>query len=342
MSPLLAGRGSERLLEVIRTQTDIAKLGLDLGGVMALVAERAQALTQAVGAVVELAEGGDMVYRAATGVAGAHLGMRLAQNSSLSGLCIREGQPLQCPDAETDARVDREACRRIGLRSMIVVPLRHHDAVVGVLKVLSERPQAFDDDDLHQLGLMSDLIAAAMFHATKYGTSELFYLATHDGLTGLANRSLFLERLRQCLAQAQREEKHFGLLNLDMDGLKPINDVYGHRAGDAAIRELAQRIKQASRESDTVARLGGDEFGVILSRVSDRDGALAHAQRLAQQIVQPFEFERQEIALDASIGVAVFPNDGAELDTLLDRADQSMYLTKRAKKPAGARTGRTG
>ncbi|TDR40805.1 diguanylate cyclase with GAF sensor [Tahibacter aquaticus] len=340
MSASLAGRSSERLLEVIRTQTDIAKLGLDLGGVMALVAERAQALTQAVGAVVELAEDSDMVYRAATGVAESHLGMRLAQGNSLSGLCIREGQPLQCPDAETDTRVDREACRRIGLRSMIVVPLRHHDAVVGVLKVLSERPQAFDDDDLHLLGLMSDLIAAAMFHAAKYGTSELFYLATHDGLTGLANRSLFLERLRQCLAQAQREEKHFGLLNLDMDGLKPINDVYGHRAGDAAIRELAQRIKQASRESDTVARLGGDEFGVILSRVSDRDGALAHAQRLAQQIVKPFEFERQEIALDASIGVAVFPNDGAELDTLLDRADQSMYLTKRAKKPAGARSGR--
>lgn len=333
MNPAPPSGNTDRLLDVIRTQTDIAKLGLDLGGVMALVAERAQRITRAFGAVVELAEGDDMVYRAAAGVAGPHLGMRLARATSLSGLCIREGRPLNCEDAETDTRVDREACRQIGLRSMIVVPLRHNEAPIGVLKVLSERPQAFDDDDLHLLGLMSDLIAAAMFHAATYATSELFHLATHDGLTGLANRSLFLERLRHCLAQAQREDSQFGLLNLDMDGLKPINDRYGHRAGDAAIRELALRIRQASRESDTVARLGGDEFGIILTRVSDRDGALAHARRLAEQIVQPFKFEQQEISLDASIGVAVFPNDGAELNALLDRADQAMYQSKRAKKP---------
>jgi diguanylate cyclase (GGDEF)-like protein len=324
---------SERLLDVIRTQTDIARLGLDLGGVMALVAERAQSITRAVGAVVELAEDDDMVYRAATGVAERHLGMRLARASSLSGRCIREGTPLYCVDSETDMRVDRDACRRIGLRSMIVMPLRHHDAVVGVLKVLAAQVDAFDAEDLQLLGLMSDLIAAAMFHATRYGSDELFHLATHDGLTGLANRSLFLERLRHCLAQAQRNSAPFGVLNLDMDGLKPINDEYGHRAGDAALRELAQRIRQASRESDTVARLGGDEFGIILSRVSDADGALAHAQRLTQQIDRPFAFEDREIRLGASIGVAVFPHDGAELDVLLERADQAMYRTKRARRP---------
>ncbi len=324
---------SERLLDVIRTQTDIARLGLDLPGVMALVAERAQSITGAIGAVVELAEGEDMVYRAATGVAERHLGMRLARGSSLSGLCIREATPLQCVDSETDPRVDRDACRRIGLRSMIVMPLRHHDAVVGVLKVLAAQVDAFDAADLQLLGLMSDLIAAAMFHATKYGSNELFHLATHDGLTGLANRSLFLERLRHCMAQAQRDASPFGLLNLDMDGLKPINDEYGHRAGDAALRELAQRIRQASRESDTVARLGGDEFGIILSRVADADGALAHAQRLTQHIDQPFAFEDREIRLGASIGVAVFPHDGAELDVLLERADQAMYRTKRARRP---------
>lgn len=328
-----ASAAPERLLDVIRTQTDIARLGLDLAGVMALVAERAQQLTRAFGAVVELAEGEHMTYRAATGVAEPHLGMRLLQSSSLSGLCIRESRPLQCRDSETDARVDREACRRIGLRSMIVVPLRHHEAVVGVLKVLSDRVDAFDEGDLQILGLMSDLIAAAMFHATKYGASELFHQATHDGLTGLPNRSLFLERLRQCLAQARRETRHFGVLNLDMDGLKPINDRYGHRAGDAALCELAQRLRKVARESDTVARLGGDEFGIILSRIADHDGAQAQVRRLHQHLGQPFAFEQQPIALDASIGVAVFPGDGAELDTLLEHADQSMYRSKRAKQP---------
>jgi diguanylate cyclase (GGDEF)-like protein len=328
---------SDRLLEVIRTQTDIARLGLDLAGVMELVAERAQHITRAFGAAVELAEDTNMVYRAATGVAAPFLGMRLAQGTSLSGLCIREGRGLQCDDSEDDPRVDRDACRHVGLRSMIVMPLRHHDAVVGVLKVMAAEPRAFDADDLHLLGLMSDLIGAAMFHAARYGASELFHLATHDGLTGLANRSLFLERLRQCLALARRDERPFGLLNLDMDGLKPINDRYGHRAGDAALREIARRIRTASREADTVARLGGDEFGVILPRLSDAEGALAHAQRLTRQIEQPFAFEDRLIPLGASIGVAVFPNDGAELDSLLEHADQAMYRTKRERRaPAPA------
>jgi len=124
----------------------------------------------------------------------------------------------------------------------------------------------------------------------------------------------------------------FGVLNLDMDGLKPINDHYGHRAGDAALREIAQRIRIASREADTVARLGGDEFGVILPRLSDADGALAHAQRVARQIEQPFAFEDRSIPLGASIGVAVFPHDGTELDSLLEHADQAMYRTKRARR----------
>ncbi|RNF85240.1 sensor domain-containing diguanylate cyclase [Montanilutibacter psychrotolerans] len=322
---------SERLLEVIRTQTEIAKLGLDLGHVMDLVAQRAQLLTGAGGAVVELAEGEDMVYRATSGMAAPHLGFRLRRGNSLSGLCIREGHPLYCEDSEIDPRVDLPGCRQIGLRSMIVVPLRHHDAVIGVLKVLSNTPAAFDETDLHILGLMSDLIAAAMFHASKYETSELFHQATHDALTGLPNRALFFERLHLCLAHAQRNSNRFGLLNLDMDGLKPINDRLGHRAGDAAIREIAQRIRQVTRGSDTVARLGGDEFGVILCYVDDHEGALAHAQRLAEQICQPFEFEQEIIALDASIGVAVFPEDGQEIDALLDQADQSMYATKRSK-----------
>ena len=323
---------SDRLLEVIRTQTDIARLGLDLGGVMTLVAERAQRLTRASGAVVEIAEDEDMVYRAATGAAEGFLGLRLAQGTSLSGLCVREARALQCDDAETDPRVDRDACRRIGLRSMIVMPLRHHDTIVGVLKVMAAEANAFDADDLHLLSLMSDLIGAAMFHAVTYHASELFHLATHDSLTGLANRSLFLERLRHRLALARCDAAAFSVLNLDMDGLKPINDRYGHRAGDAALREIARSLREASREADTVARLGGDEFGVILPRIADADGALAHARRLSQQIERPFLFEDREIALGASIGVAVYPHDGAELDVLLEHADRAMYRTKHARR----------
>jgi diguanylate cyclase len=323
--------GDSRLLEVIKTQTEIAKLGLDLGAVMALVAERTQQLTSAVGAVVELAEDDDMVYRAASGLAAPHLGMRLQRTSSLSGSCIELGRALYCVDSETDDRVNREACRQVGLRSMVVVPLRHHEAVVGVLKVLSETPNAFDNADVRILELMSEVIAASMFHAVKYQADELFFQATHDALTGLPNRSLFFERLRHRLAEAQRGYQPFGLLNLDMDGLKPINDNLGHRAGDAAIKELASRIKDACRAADTVARLGGDEFGVILSNVESRDGARTHLERLAEHIAQPFEFEQKRIPLGASVGLAIYPDDGHELNHLLDKADQTMYDAKRAK-----------
>jgi diguanylate cyclase (GGDEF)-like protein len=321
-----------RLLEVIKTQTEVAQLGLDLGSVMALVTERSQKLTDAIGAIIELAEGDDMVYRAATGTAQRCLGLRLARASSLSGRCMLEGNPLRCDDSENDARVDREACRRVGLRSMVVVPLRHHQMAIGVLKVISDRIGTFDESDVEILALMSDLIAASMFHAAKYETSKLFFQATHDALTGLANRALFYDRLRACLARAARERACFGILNLDMDGLKPINDTHGHRAGDAAIREFAARLKHTTRESDVAARLGGDEFGLILSRLDDRDGALTHAHRIHETMRAPFAFEQNHIALDASIGVAIFPEDGEELDALVDKADQSMYEMKRSRK----------
>jgi diguanylate cyclase (GGDEF)-like protein len=320
-----------RLLDIIKTQTEIAKLGMDLGAVMALVAERAQQLTSAIGAVIELAESDDMIYRAASGLAAPHLGMRLQRRASLSGYCIEQGRALYCEDSEADDRVNREACRQIGLRSMVVVPLRHHDNIVGVLKVLSETPKAFNDADMKLLELMSEVIAASMFHASKYEESELFFRATHDALTGLPNRALFFERLHHRLAEAQRGYQPFGLLNLDMDGLKPINDKLGHRAGDAAIKALAARIKEASRTADTVARVGGDEFGVILNSIDDRHGAQTHLTRLVEHIAQPFEFEDKSIPLDASVGLAVYPNDGSDLNRLLDVADHAMYEAKRAK-----------
>ena len=326
-----------RLMAVIRTQTDIAKLGLDLGAVMALVAERSQELTQADGAVIELAEGDDMVYRASAGIAKAQLGLRLNRSGSLSGLCVAQGHPLRCDDSEADDRVDRDACRRVGLRSMIVTPLKHADTVIGVLKVLSKHPARFSEADLQIIGMLSDQIAAAMYHATKYGKSELFYQATHDPLTGLANRALFYDRLRHQLSQAQRAAQPFALLNIDMDGLKAINDGHGHRAGDAAIRELASRLREASRESDTVARVGGDEFAVLLEAGSDRRNAETYSHRVRERFQSPFEFEQTPLAIGASIGVALFPEDGKEVEHLVERADQAMYVDKRSRKGSAGR-----
>lgn len=333
-SPELLRSNAARLLDVIRTQTEITRQGLDLGGVMALVAERSQKLTGAAGAAVELAEKDDMIYRAASGIAAPYLGLHLKRQGSLSGLCVELKRPLYCEDSENDERVDRDACRRIGLRSMICVPLLHDNVAVGVLKVMAPTVRLFSEADIQLLELMSEQIAAAMFHATHYGAQELFHRATHDDLTGLANRALFYDRLRHYLGHAQRNSERMGILNLDMDGLKPINDRFGHRAGDAAIKEIARRLKAASRITDTVARLGGDEFGVLLPRVKSRYNAVQRVQRLTEVLRQPFKYEGHQLSLGASIGISVFPDDGQEADGLIETADRSMYAVKRARKSA--------
>lgn len=321
----------KQLMDVIGIQSEIAKLGLDLGGVMMLVTERTLPLIGADGAVIELAEGEDMVYRAVAGTTRPHLGLRLKRENSLSGLCVTLGETLHCDDSELDPRVDREACRKIGLRSMIVMPLKHEGATVGVLKAMSAQPGKFTNADIVLLGLLSEVVAAAIFFATRYDSDTLFHLATHDGMTGLANRALFMDRMRHVITESTRNRKTSGVLMIDMDGLKQINDTYGHRIGDTVIKEFANRIMAVARISDTVARLGGDEFGVILTPIDSPQGLASAVQRLNSHIEPPFLFEGKTYQLRASIGTAQLPDDGDDINKLIEIADQRMYATKRER-----------
>ncbi|KVH79513.1 diguanylate cyclase [Burkholderia cepacia] len=326
----------DTLLRIIAAQTEIAKLGLDLGSVMAYVAEQVPQLTGASAAAVEFAEGDDMVYRAASGTAAGMLGLRLRRSGSLSGLCVQQGELLHCIDSETDPRVDRDACRRVGLRSMLVMPLTHADTTVGVLKVMSPEVDGFSPADAGTLRLTADLIAAAMFYAARNEANELYMRATHDALTGLPNRALFYDRLRQSMHTTLRANGRLGILNIDMDGLKPINDGFGHRAGDAALREIATRMQGAVRRSDTVARIGGDEFAVILPNIGNRDDAHAQSTRLARQVSEPFEFEGRPLRLGVSVGIALLPDDGTDMTALIEHADQAMYEVKRTRSQRSA------
>ena len=236
-----------------------------------------------------------------------------------------------CNDSETDPRVDVGACRKVGLRSMVAAPLIYNDAAVGVLKITAAEPNVFTNQHVRILELMCGLIATAMHRAVTIETNELYYRATHDSLTGLANRALFYDRLRNGLTLAARQSSRLGILNIDMDGLKRINDQFGHRAGDAAITETGRRISQISRKSDTVARLGGDEFGVILMDIEDKDSAACHADRLVKEIRRNFFFENNQLFLGASIGLAAFPDDGHEVESLIEQADKEMYAIKRTR-----------
>ncbi len=319
------------LMEIIRMQTEIAKQGLDLSGVVEAVVNRIPTITNAEGAVVEFTEGDEMVCRGASGFAKPLLGTRSRQDAGLAGLCVRLGQVLRSDDIQTDPRIDFGPFQEIGIRSMVVAPLKHNASVVGVLKIVSTATHAFTARDVRALELMSELIAAAMYYAARNETSALYQQATHDALTGLANRSLFFDRLRLRISPGRRQVEPLGILVIDLDGLKRVNDSFGHRAGDAAIRETALRITRIPRRSDIVARLGGDEFGVILSEISDIGDLLAIVDRISQETDQPFRFEGNTLHLTASIGHARFPEDGTEVDALLEAADRSMYKMKRTR-----------
>lgn len=323
---------NDKLLEIISVQTEIVQLGADLSSIMDLVTHRSQEITGADGASIELIQEQELVYSAASGIAEKFLGLRLNIDNSLSGECIKTRTTLLSNDIEKDDRVNKDACRLIGLNSMIVVPLICQEDVVGIMKVLSRNSGHFCQDNISSLELMSGLIAAAMFHAMKNDESELFHRATHDSLTGVSNRSVFYDRLRQKLASASRKHENFGIISLDMDGLKEINDVLGHRAGDAAIRETATRIQQVLRETDTVSRLGGDEFGIIVSSIVNRNEIRTLTHRIETAISEPFTFEEQDIKLRASLGYTLFSEDGIELEILIEKADESMYATKRKRK----------
>ncbi|HLG08802.1 MAG TPA: bifunctional diguanylate cyclase/phosphodiesterase [Gaiellaceae bacterium] len=153
--------------------------------------------------------------------------------------------------------------------------------------------------------------------------------ALRDPLTGLPNRALLDDRIEQALRQSRRSGEPFTLIVVDLDGFKDVNDVRGHRAGDAVLRTLAQRFEAILRESDTVARVGGDEFVVLSMGTGSDDTAQALVGRLRHALRRPFRVDGATVEIDGSIGWAVFPEDGATADELLARADGQMYATKR-------------
>lgn len=158
---------------------------------------------------------------------------------------------------------------------------------------------------------------------------ELEYRAGHDALTGLPNRHLLQRRLQEHMECATQSGRGLALLYLDLDDFKAANDRCGHRAGDEVLREVAQRLQQSLRHGDLVARVGGDEFVVLLPGCGDTAAASAVVDALRARLQPPYTLPDGPLRLDASIGIACYPADGHDLDTLLANADQAMYADKR-------------
>lgn len=157
---------------------------------------------------------------------------------------------------------------------------------------------------------------------------QVEHLAFHDALTGLPNRRLFSDRMAVALARAQRHKRSLTVLFLDLDHFKRVNDTLGHTAGDELLKAVAERLKGCIRNDDTLARLGGDEFTVLLSEVGGAPEAVQIAEKLLRVIAAPLTLQGQELYLSASIGLAFFPEDGGDIETLLKNADSAMYRAK--------------
>ena len=162
---------------------------------------------------------------------------------------------------------------------------------------------------------------------------QIEHMAQYDALTGLPNRMLFNDRLLGEIKRAKRYGSEFALLYFDLDKFKPVNDQYGHAAGDHLLRQVAHRVKGLLRESDTVARLGGDEFAALIPRVHCRADAEEVSQRIIRELTEPFLLDNVQhpVSVGVSIGIAIFPHDATHADGLLGKADTAMYKSKQTR-----------
>jgi diguanylate cyclase len=308
-----------RLRTIIKTQSEIAAADLDSGGVMRLVAQRAQELTHASAGVIEVPDRDEMVYTVTTGDATPYLGIRLDRDSSLSGLALDTNQVLHCNDTEVDPRIERAASRRVKARSMIAVPLRHDGDAFGVLKVYSSAPGAFTPEDVETLQLLTESISAQMAHASLFEMKEME--SRTDALTGLLNRRAYEERLAIEAARSARYNHPLALAIFDLDGFKAVNDEFGHPAGDTVLQGVAEAIN-SSRLTDDAFRIGGDEFALLMPETW-LEGAKVAATRVVTAIENA---HLGETTITASFGVASLSSgDGIALH---DAADRALLLAK--------------
>jgi two-component system cell cycle response regulator len=211
-----------------------------------------------------------------------------------------------------------------------IVPLVCQDRVVGVLNLADKlNGTRFDSGDIALIELFSQLIGASIGNVKLF--EKIQRQATTDGLTGLVNHKTFYEILEKELWRLKRYGGRISLIMVDVDNLKRINDVYGHRAGDKAIREISRRIKGCVRQIDTAARYGGDEFAVILLNTSLQEATVV-AQRMVNAVASsPTTWNKEEIPLSVSVGLGQYDAESTPED-ITSRSDQALYAAKQAGK----------
>jgi diguanylate cyclase (GGDEF)-like protein len=245
------------------------------------------------------------------------------------------GQEPMFIDAETGDAVVQEELRRVGDAAAILVPIATHDAFLGFLGVsVREDPRRLKPNP-ELLNRLSGVTAQATT-ALQNGrlVDQITHQATHDQLTGLANRLQFTDALRRAITRAPDCSDVVTVFYIDLDRFKPVNDEFGHEVGDKLLEAAAKRLRACTRTSDIVARLGGDEFAILVAAQEHSGDADPLQRRIEEAFRHPFTIDGHELRLTASVGRAVFPDDADDADSLLRKADDSMFAVKRTA-PAG-------
>ena len=240
--------------------------------------------------------------------------------------------PLEavCNDLEAVANAPgREAAMRRGFRAYAVLPLIFSGSSAGALLLYARNREVFDEEELRLLHELAGDIAYALHHIAQ--KARMDYLAYHDSLTELPNRSLFIDRLGQALIAARREKRFAAAVFLDLERFRMVNETFGRRAGDDLLREVAERLRAAARDQDTVARVGADHFAVAVAPF-DQPGDTIHElmDRMAEGFAQPVIIDGVELRVTMKIGVAVFPTDGQSTEALFANAETALNHAKQA------------
>lgn len=223
-----------------------------------------------------------------------------------------------------------------GLSTVSQMQAAHPTVAIIVLSGLNDQRLALQtvqhgaQDYLVKGEQRPELLARSIRYAIERKRAEerLTYLAQYDQLTGLVNRSLFRDRLIQAMARSKRVQQPLGLMLLDLDHFKPVNDTMGHDIGDQLLKHVALRLQECVREVDTVARMGGDEFTIILEGLTCEEDITLVAQRITTSLAEPFHLGEHRAAISVSTGITIYPTDDHEIDELLKHADAAMYRAK--------------
>jgi diguanylate cyclase (GGDEF)-like protein len=235
-------------------------------------------------------------------------------------------KPILVENVDTDPKFKKLGLKEEGFYSLAALPIMVKEQVMGVISIGNRAPSEFLDRDIRLLEAIANQIGMAIENAQLY--EETVQLAFTDGLTGLYNRRYLMEQIEREYLRARRGHYTFSVIMIDLDGLKTINDNFGHREGDTSLREVAEVIKYATRASDVAARWGGDEF-VVITPETDNTSACRIGERIRAEIEKrTLQLDGREATISVSVGVASYPVNASDVTELLHKADEAVYDAK--------------